>query len=154
VYVAPVDIRDVMTESVVTAAPSTTVRKVAELMRERNVGSVVLVDEDGALTGFVTDRDLALGALTDGRDAGDPVDAHASAPVFTAEPGMEVEEAAELMVRHGVRRLPVLDGGRLTGIVTLDDLAVRTGDLELAQHMTAQITRAALPGFYFHDRGG
>ena len=136
------------------AAPTATVRQVAELMRERNVGSVVLVDESGAITGFVTDRDLALGALTDGRDPGDPVEAHASSPVVTAEPGMDVEAAAELMVRHGVRRLPVLDEGRLTGIITLDDLAVRTGDLELAQHMTAQITRAALPGFYFHDRGG
>jgi CBS domain-containing protein len=149
-----VEIRDVMTEGVVSAAPTATVRQVAELMRERNVGSVVLVDEEGTICGFVTDRDLALGALTDGRDPGDPVEAHASSPVVTAEPAMDVEAAAELMVRHGIRRLPVIDAGRLTGIVTLDDLAVRTGDLELAQHMTAQITRAALPGFYFHDRGG
>lgn len=143
-----------MTESVVSAAPTATVRQVAELMRERNVGSVVLVDEAGTITGFVTDRDLAIGALTDGRDSGDSVADHASAPVVTAEPGMSVEAAAELMVRHGIRRLPVLDGDRLTGIVTLDDLTVRTGDLELAQHMSSQITRAALPGFYFHDRGG
>ncbi len=143
-----------MTEGVVSVAPSATVRHVAELMRERNVGSVVLVEEDGSIAGFVTDRDLALGALTDGRDSSDPVDAHASSPVVTAAPGMGVEEAAELMVRHGIRRLPVLADGRLTGIVTLDDLAVRTGDIALAQHMTAQITRAALPGFYFHDRGG
>ena len=143
-----------MTEGAVSAPPTATCRQVAELMRERNVGSVVLVDEDGSLAGFVTDRDLALGALTDGRDPADPVSAHASSPVVTAEPGMDVEEAAELMVRHGIRRLPILDGGRLSGIVTLDDLAVRTGDLELAAHMTAQITRAALPGFYFHDRGG
>jgi CBS-domain-containing membrane protein len=67
---------------------------------------------------------------------------------------MDVEQAAEIMVRHGIRRLPIIDGDRLTGIVTLDDLAVRTGDLELAHHMTTQITRAALPDFYFHDRGG
>jgi CBS domain-containing protein len=154
VYVAFVEIRDVMTEGVVSVMPTATVRQVAELMRERNVGSVVLVHGDGAIAGFVTDRDLALGALTDGRDSSDPAEAHASSPVVTAEPGMGVEEAAELMVRHGIRRLPVVSDGRLTGIVTLDDLAVRTGDLELAQHMTVQITRAALPGFYFHDRGG
>jgi len=149
-----VEIRDVMTEGVVTAQPTATVRQVAELMRERNVGSVVLLDLEGALAGFVTDRDLALGALTDGRDSGDPVSAHGSSPVVTALPNMDVEEAAELMVRHGIRRLPVLDDGRLTGIITLDDIAVRTGDLELAHHMAAQITRAALPGFYFHTRGG
>jgi CBS domain-containing protein len=58
------------------------------------------------------------------------------------------------MARHGIRRLPVVDEGRLTGIVTLDDIAARLGDLELAQRLTAQITRAALPDFYFFDRGG
>ncbi|MGI8579026.1 MAG: CBS domain-containing protein [Solirubrobacteraceae bacterium] len=145
-------IRDVMTESVVTAEPATAVRAVAELMRERNVGSVVLVRE-GSPVGFVTDRDLAVSVLADGRDVSDHAEAHASAPVVTGDPDMDVEEAAALMVTHGIRRLPVLDGGRLTGIVTLDDLVVRTGDLELAHHMTSQITRAALPGFYFHQRG-
>jgi CBS domain-containing protein len=147
-----VQIRDVMTESVVTADPETPVREIAELMRERNVGSVILV-RDGDAVGFVTDRDLAVSVLADGRDATERAAAHASYPVVTGEPDMDVEEAAELMVRHGIRRLPVADGGRLTGIVTLDDLVARTGDLELAHHMTSQITRAALPGFYFHQRG-
>ncbi len=146
-------IREVMTESVVTAPPGRTVREIAELMRERNVGSVVLVEERRPV-GFVTDRDLAVSVIADGRDLGDHASDHASSPVITARPEMQVEEAAELMVRHGIRRLPIVDDGRLTGIITLDDIAVRTGDLELAHHMTAQITRAALPGFYFHDRGG
>jgi CBS domain-containing protein len=147
-------IRDVMTESVVTALPERSVREVAELMRERNVGSVVLVDDSGTPVGFLTDRDLAVSVLADGRDPGDAAEGHASAPVVTGRPEMHVQEAAELMVSHGIRRLPVLDSGRLTGIVTLDDLAVRTGDLDLARSLTAEITRAALPGFYFHDRGG
>lgn len=141
-----------MTESVVTAQPATSVREIAELMRERNVGSVILV-EDGAPVGLVTDRDLTVGALADGRDPGDRADGHASSPVVTGTPDMDVEEAAELMVRHGIRRLPVLDGQALRGIVTLDDLVVRTGDVELAHHVSSQITRAALPGFYFHQRG-
>lgn len=147
-------ISEVMTESVVTAPPESPVRAVAEMMRERNVGSVVLLDEDGQLVGFVTDRDLAVSVLADGRDAEEPAAGHATAPVVTGAPAMTVEDAAELMVAHGIRRLPVLDGDRLIGIVTLDDLAVRTGDLELAQRMTSEITRAALPGFYFHNRGG
>jgi predicted transcriptional regulator len=67
---------------------------------------------------------------------------------------MDIEEAAQLMVAHGIRRLPVVDDGRLTGIVTLDDLAARIGDADLAASITAQVTRAALPNFYFHDRGG
>jgi CBS domain-containing protein len=67
---------------------------------------------------------------------------------------MSLEEATQLMARHGIRRLPVVDDGRLTGIVTLDDIAARTHDPERAQRLTAEITRAALPDFYFHDRGG
>jgi CBS domain-containing protein len=147
-------IREVMTESVVTAAPDCPVRAIAEMMRERNVGSVILVGDDGILVGFVTDRDLALSVLADGRDPAEPAEGHATAPVITGAPEMGVEDAADLMVSHGIRRLPVLDGERLIGIVTLDDLAVRTGDLALARRITAEITRAALPGFYFHDRGG
>lgn len=147
-------IAEVMTESVVTAGLECPVRDVAALMRERNVGSVVLVDESGTPAGFVTDRDLAISVLADGRDPGEAAAGHASTPVITGSPDMHVAQAAELMVSHGIRRLPVLDSGRLTGIVTLDDLAVRTGDLDLARSLTAEITRAALPGFYFHDRGG
>src|SRR3954453_11206922 len=143
-----------MTESVVTAPPDCPVRAVAEMMRERNVGSVVLVGDDGLPVGFITDRDLALSVLADGRDADEPAEGHATAPVVTGAPQMGVEEAADLMVSHGIRRLPVLDGDRLIGIVTLDDLAVRTGDLALARRITAEIPRAALPDFYFHDRGG
>jgi CBS domain-containing protein len=149
-----VEIRQVMTESVVTAPPHCSVREVAELMRERNVGSVVLVDESGEPVGFVTDRDLTVSVLADDRSAADAAGAYASSPVVTGSPDMRVEDAAELMIRHSIRRLPVLDGRRLSGIVTLDDLAVRTGDLALAHHLTSEITRAALPGFYFHDRGG
>ena len=147
------EIREVMTESVVTAPPEAPVRQVAELMRERNVGSVVLVDDSGLPVGFITDRDLAVSVLADGHgDA--PASGHASSPVVTGAPEMDVTEATKLMVDNGVRRLPIVDGDKLTGIVTLDDLAVRIGDLEIAASITAQVTRAALPGFYFFDRGG
>jgi CBS domain-containing protein len=57
------------------------------------------------------------------------------------------------MVQHRVRRLPVLEHGALAGIVTLDDIAVRTGNLAVAQRMTAEVIEGALPGFYFHERG-
>ena len=145
-------IREVMTESVVTAPPQRTVREIAELMRERNVGSVVLV-EGSRPVGFVTDRDLTVSVLADGRDTGDHAADHASSPVITAEPGMQVAEAAELMVRHGVRRLVIVDSERLTGIVTLDDIASRTGDAELAAQLSLRVTRAVMPDFFFHERG-
>jgi CBS domain-containing protein len=145
-------VRAVMTESVVTASPQASVREIAGVMRERNVGSVVLIDDERPV-GFVTDRDLAVSVLADGRDVGDHAADHASSPVITAKPEMQVEEAAELMVRHAVRRLVVVDGERLTGIVTLDDIASRTGDAELAAQLSARVTRAVMPDFFFHERG-
>ena len=106
-------------------------------MRDHRVGSVVIVDPAGSPVAMVTDRDLALRVFAEGVDAGTPVGEHASRPLISGEPEMELDEAAALMVQHRVRRLPVVDGDRLAGIVTLDDIAVRTGNLEVAQRMTA-----------------
>ena len=86
ITVRGMEIREVMTESVVTTAPERSVREVAELMRERNVGSVVLVDADGRPVGFITDRDLAIGVLAEGHDGADAASAYASNPVVTATP--------------------------------------------------------------------
>jgi CBS domain-containing protein len=138
-----------MTESVVTAAPDATVREIAELMRERNVGSVVLV-EDGKPVGFLTDRDLTVSVLATGRPGSDAACEFASSPVITAEPELTIQDAGELMVRHGVRRLVVMAGDELVGVVALDDLA----SSGLVSELSARVTRAALPDFYFHARGG
>src|SRR3954469_8009511 len=148
------EIREVMTESVVTASADAPVREIAELMRERNAGSVVLLEGGGEPPAFITDRDLAVSVVADGHGGDATATDHASSPVVTAAPDMDVEEATQLMVGNGIRRLPIMDGDRLTGIVTLDDLAARIGDPALAASITAQVTRAALPTFYFHDRGG
>ena len=145
-------VREVMTESVVTAQPGTSVRQIAELMRERNVGSVIIVEQDRPI-GFITDRDLAVSVVADARDVSDHVADHATAPVVTAAPGMEIAEAAEIMVRHGVRRLVIVEQERLIGIVTLDDIVSRTGDHALAAELSQRVTRAVMPDFYFHQRG-
>jgi CBS domain-containing protein len=147
-------IHEIMTEAVVTAAPETPAHQIAALMRDRNVGSVVLVDSSGRPCGMVTDRDLALDVLAEGADPETPAEQCATAPVVSGEEDMELDEAAALMVSHRIRRLPVLNGGALVGIVTLDDIAVRTGNLEVAQQMTAEIANAVFPEFYFHQRGG
>jgi CBS domain-containing protein len=147
-------IAEIMTTSVVTAPPGTPARDVAALMRDRNVGSVVLADEAGRPVGIVTDRDLAICVIADDRGHEESIQEFATAPVVTGAADMDLEEAAALMVEHRIRRLPVVDADRLSGIVTLDDIAVRTGNLEVAQQMTAEVARAALPDFYFHQRGG
>ncbi|MBX5468775.1 MAG: CBS domain-containing protein [Thermoleophilaceae bacterium] len=146
-------ISDVMTHPVVTADGSTSLREVGTLMRDRNVGSVVIC-EHGHPVGVVTDRDLALAVVADGVDPQEQVGAHATRPLVTGEVEMELEEAVALMVQHRIRRLPVMRESELAGIVTIDDLAVRAGDLSLAQRITAEVAKAALPEFFFHQRGG
>jgi CBS domain-containing protein len=142
-----------MTEQVVTAPAGATLGEVAGLMRDRNVGSVVVLEHERPVA-LITDRDVALALGADGVGRDEATGPHATRPLVTGEAGMDVEEAAGLMVHHRIRRLPVLDGDGLAGIVTLDDLAVRTGDPQLAQQMTADVARAALPEFFFHQRGG
>ena len=144
-------VRDVMTATVVVADPGVTVREIAELMRDRSVGSVVLV-EDGRPVGFITDRDLTMSIVAEGRDAFDPVSEYASTPVITADPDMEIDEGAQLMVRQGVRRLVVVEAGFLVGVVTLDDLAARVTDADLAARLSARITRAAMPDYGVPER--
>jgi CBS domain-containing protein len=151
--IAVVRIGDVMTGTVVTAPRSATLADVATLMRDRNVGSVVIC-EDGRPQALITDRDVALAMGANGAERSAGVDSHATRPVVTGDEDMDIEEAAALMVQHRVRRLPIMGSGGLTGIVTLDDLAVRVGDAKLASQMTADVARAALPEFFFHQRGG
>jgi CBS domain-containing protein len=148
-----VRISDVMTQGVVTAQTGDTLRRVGELMRDRNVGSVV-VCEGARPVGVITDRDLAIAVVADRVGADAPAGEHASRPLVTGEVEMDIEEAVALMVQHHIRRLPVTAGDELVGIVTIDDLAVRAGDLHQAQQITAEVAKAALPEFYFHQRGG
>jgi CBS domain-containing protein len=142
-----------MTQGVVTAQRDDSLHHVGELMRDRNVGSVVVCDGERPV-GVITDRDLALAVVADGVDAGDVAGSHASRPLVTGEVEMDIEEAVALMIQHRIRRLPVTDDHVLVGIVTIDDLAVRAGDLHQAQQITAEVAKAALPEFYFHQRGG
>jgi signal-transduction protein with cAMP-binding, CBS, and nucleotidyltransferase domain len=148
-----VKLAEIMTAGVVTAAPEASAVSVARQMRDHRVGSVVLVDSAGSPVAMVTDRDLAVRVFAEGVDPESPVGGHASRPLICGEPAMELDEAAALMVQHRVRRLPVVEGGGLAGIVTLDDVAVRSGNLEVAQRMTADVIEGALPQFYFHERG-
>ena len=116
-----------MTHGVVTAKTDDTLRSVGELMRDRNVGSVVVCEGDRPV-GVITDRDLALAVVADQVDPDESVRSCASQPIVTGETEMDLEEAVAIMIQHRIRRLPVTEAELLVGIVTIDDLAVRAGD--------------------------
>jgi len=107
---------------VIAVRPADTVLQVANLMNERNIGGVVVVD-DGRLTGIFTERDVLRRIVAPGRDpATTQVAAVMSAPVITCQADLSVDDCAALMTARGVRHLPVQDGAGLTGVVTIRDL--------------------------------
>jgi len=125
-------IKDVARETVVTATPEESAMAVAQTMREENVGSTVVVDDDEPV-GIITDRDLALHVVSENADAAELT----AAELMTENPFTVTEEAGVYGVLSriadvGVRRVPIVDhDGAITGIVTLDDFVVLlTNELE------------------------
>jgi len=116
---------DVMTRAVASATPQTPVSQVASMMRDLNIGDV-LVLEDGKLKGIVTDRDLTVNVLTNGANTNAPVERYMSTDVVTGTPDMSLEQVAKVMGEHQVRRLPIVQDDTVVGIVSLGDVAVHT----------------------------
>ena len=119
-------IRDVMTPNPRTVSPNDTVQSAAQVMRTEDTG-VVPVVENGRVLAMVTDRDIVVRVVAEGGTFTGPVSAIASMEVVTASPDMSTKEAEELMGERQIRRLPVVENDRLIGIVSLGDLAVKSG---------------------------
>ncbi|MET7381601.1 CBS domain-containing protein [Streptomyces sp. NPDC005526] len=114
-------VNEVMSAPAVCVPPGTTVGEAARLMDREGVGSVLVV-EDGALRGIVTDRDLALRGLGGGAAQDSPVETVMSPRIVAVDAADDVHAAYRTFRRAGVRRLPVLDGDRVAGMLTVDDL--------------------------------
>jgi len=107
----------------VTCTLETALSVVARLMDDHDVGSVVVVDDDGRIAGIVTDRDLVVRALAAGLDPDTPVTKVMTSDVLWIRDDTSLFAAATEMATAGCRRMPVLDGhARVIGMITLDDL--------------------------------
>ncbi|MFC7882770.1 CBS domain-containing protein [Streptomyces sp. NPDC057376] len=132
-------VRDIMTGHPVTVEPQTSVTAVARLMRDRDLGAVLVTDGD-ELRGLVTDRDLVIRSVADGGDPEQTTVAGAcSDDLVTVRSDEELDHAVEVMREHAVRRVPVVEDGRPVGIVSLGDLAMERdpesalGDISVAR---------------------
>jgi len=106
----------------VTAAPKDSLAKAAQLMQEKNVGAVIVVEQDRPV-GIITDRDLALAFGLHGAAPGDPIQSRMMSPVETIRSDEGIYKVTQKMMDLAVRRLPVVNHvGVLVGMVTLDDL--------------------------------
>jgi CBS domain-containing protein len=119
-------VRDVMMTKLQSVDGKASIQEAAAVMRDNDIGDVLVV-ADGALQGIVTDRDLVVRALADGRkpDA-TPVGDVCSPELTVVDAQAEVAEAADIMGSHAVRRLPVVENNEVIGIVSLGDLARRS----------------------------
>jgi CBS domain-containing protein len=124
----PQTVGEVMTRNPVTVEADATIVDAARLMRDRDIGPLVVVESD-QVRGIVTDRDLVVRGLAEG---GDPSSMRigdvCTGDVESVSPDEPISDAVRRMEQRDVRRLPVVDGGRPVGIVSMGDLAVE-GDL-------------------------
>lgn len=119
-------LRDVMTNPVVRIHPDETVAVAARTLTHYNIGSLPVCGNDGRVCGLITDRDLVTRCLASGRSpATTAVRDVMTSKIIYAAPDMETTVAAGLMGREQIRRLPILENGKLCGMVSLGDLAVR-----------------------------
>jgi CBS domain-containing protein len=125
-------VREIMTEEVAKAAPDTTLEEIAAIMRNEDTGAVPVLD-DGELMGLITDRDIVIRCIADGKDASE-ITAYEiiSDDLETIGADADVEEALRLMSQKQIRRLPVVEDGTLVGIISLGDIAVKSGDDQAA----------------------
>jgi CBS domain-containing protein len=143
---------EVMSRPLATCAPEANVTDVAAIMRDRDIGDVLIV-EDGQLRGIVTDRDLTLQALTGQDDPRQtPISKYMSTKMVTGESTWNLTQVSSVMAEHQIRRLPIVQDGKLVGIISLGDVA----RYEDQTHVVAQSLQAISEplGVSFSSRQG
>ena len=130
-------VRDAMTENPRSIAASASVVEAARLMREDHIGSLPITDDE-KLVGMITDRDITTRVVA---EAADPkttsVEDVYSRDLISVEPDQDLDEALQLMARHQVRRLPVVENDRLVGIVAQADIALAESEEKTGQLVEA-----------------
>jgi CBS domain-containing protein len=132
-------VRDVMTTNIEYCTPLDNVYEVAVKMRDLNVGAIPIVDS-GQLIGMITDRDLVVRGIAEKRSGSNQVTNVMSEKLITISPDASLEEASRMMAEHQIRRLPVVENGRLVGIVSLGDLAINKMSDQIAGVALSEIS--------------
>lgn len=135
-----------MNKDVVVAEPEITIREAARTMSQYRIGSLVIL-KNKKIVGIVTERSILV-AIAEGKDVElTTVEDIMTKDVVTVDPDKTIEEAVSLMVGHRIKKLPVVDGGKLVGIITASDIIVI--EPKLIEEV-AELISVKLPGY----RGG
>jgi CBS domain-containing protein len=141
--------RDIMTSSHLwVSAETSSIRQVAQMMEEHDIGIVPILDGEGKMEGIVTDRDICCRAVGKGISLDSPVIEIASSPVHTIHPDAAVQEVEEAMKEYRVRRLAVVDEDqRLIGVVSVSDLLRHCRGLLKERHVCNVLESVSTPAY-------
>ncbi len=117
-------VKDIMTSDVSVCHTDDTLYDAACIMKQKNIGAVPVCDTEGNLMGMVTDRDLVLRGYADKKAETTPIQQVMSDHLYHVAKEATLEEASKQMAEHQIRRLPVVENGKLTGIISLGDLSI------------------------------
>ncbi len=135
-------LRDIMTTNVVSAKPSDSVLTVAQKMKKANIGCVPILDNE-ELVGIITDRDITVRVTAAGLNPAEhEVQTFMNTRPVSASPEMTIEAAIGFMGEKGVRRLPILEKGKLIGIVSIDDISSAIDDKEMIGWAISRIVKS------------
>lgn len=131
-------ISEIIKQSVITVAPDDTALTASRLLSRHNIGSLPVCTGDGRIKGIVTDRDIVLRCVASGKSPDiTPVSDIMSTNIISVSPTDEVSAAASLMSTEKIRRLPVVDKGKVAGMLSLGDIAKsRSFSMEAAKALT------------------
>ena len=134
-------VREIMTDAVIKIHPEETVEVAARALTHYNIGALPVCDDKGALCGMVTDRDLVTRCVASNQSPSTTtVRQVMTAQVLTVQPDMDVGVAAHLMGRQQIRRLPVVENGKVCGMISLGDMANREDSVMDAADALSEIT--------------
>lgn len=133
-------LNQIMTKEVSSCKRSDDLYSVSTIMRDHNVGVVPVVDDQQNCVGIVTDRDIVVRGLAERMDGTTQVQQVMTSDVIFGRPDMTVDEASRVMADQQIRRLPVVENGRLVGIVAMADMAVRQAFVDEAGQALAEIS--------------
>jgi CBS domain-containing protein len=137
------NVRDVMTSSVEWVTPETSIAKVAQMMRKNDVGSIPICIEN-KMIGIITDRDIVLKVVAEGLNTNNILARDImSTEIISVSPDQDIHEAANLMSKYQIRRLPVLENGKLVGILALGDMAIQNIHVNEAGDALSGISQGA-----------
>lgn len=120
------NVRELMTTDVRTSDVNSSIAEVAQSMKSLDVGSIPVCDNNNHVVGIVTDRDIVLRSVAEGGNTNNTTAQDVmTTNIVSVSPDTDIHEAANIMARHQIRRLPVIENGRIVGIVAIGDFATQ-----------------------------